>query len=285
MSKRKRVAGLLAAVCTLAFGLVTAFAQSEVGPVLPVLLNQLDNITKSVSECQLGDLAADAIRDSLGTTVSVLGSGDLIGDLGNGAVTQEDLDAALADRPLVTAEVTPAQLYTLMEGALSQVVVDLDEEQIVAEESQFDGFAQISGFQMVWDGSAPVGERVYSLTLDDGTKLSRTDEETSLTIAGTDLMLEDGYGYGCDAVTTATQETTHSALMDYLTRYEISSLDTGRISVIGTRDSALVGQVSKTALLAVLAIIAVFMVFFRGKLTKARKSFLPMEEGTTRKQY
>jgi hypothetical protein len=281
MGKQKRAAAFLAAACALVLGLGSAFAQSEGAPELSLELSQLDSTTKSVSECQLGDLAADAIRDTLGTTVSMVGSGDLIGDLGTGAVTQEALDAALVDRPLVTAEVTPAQLYTLLEGALSQVVIDLDEEQIVAEESQFDGFAQISGMKLVWDGSAPVGERVYTLTLDDGTKLSREDEETSLTIAGTDLMLEGGYGYSCDAVTTATQETTHSALTSYLTRNEISSLTTGRITVIGTRDSTVLKRMSKPALLAVVVVLAAIMVFLRGRLAKVKQS--SFSTGATRK--
>lgn len=88
-------------------------------------------------------------------------AGDLEQDLPVGEVRWEDVTRAVnEDRQLAEAEITPAQLYALLEELLSHLSVDLADESLDVEASAFAGFPQVSGFLLTVDASAPVGKGV-----------------------------------------------------------------------------------------------------------------------------
>lgn len=284
MDKRKWAllwGGALAVWFLLVPAAATIPSQDVVG-VFSAALTPLADERKGSSECELGDLTADAVRSALGSDVAVLSSGDLAEDLPVGIVTRGDVRRVFSeDRRLASAQVTPVQLYRLLEAALSHLVTDYEQERIDWAASDFDGFPQISGFSLVIDGSARAGERIYSLTLDDGTLLDRNDEETVLTLAATAYLLDGGYGFPLDLSWAETEETLTSALEDYLMGQEITSIQVGRISTIGTNESALIHLIPTEYLLVILALIAAACLFFQAKWGAAKRKFLPIQAGDT----
>lgn len=204
----------------------------------------------ALRQCELGSTAADAVRAAAGTQVALVNTGDLAHDLNRGTVTEEDARRVFReDRPLAVAELTPAQLWELLEHAVHQVTVDLDTERVDAERSTFEGFCQISGFQFRYDASAPPGERIVSVTLDSGERLSSSDEATVLTAAAARFMLEGGYGY--PALQCQPLECTLSeALAEYVAVHpHLPEGKTERIDLIGARENVIVGGVISPGML------------------------------------
>ena len=239
---------------------------------------QLDSILNSVpgaQECGLGDLVADAARAKTGADCALIPAGLLQNDLPAGPLTDADIARSIDDCGLVTAQLSPAQLYALLESALESVRIDAENDRYLPEASASDGFLQLSGLKLTVDVTAPAGARVYRLALSDGTKLGRNDTAPEITAAAPAALLPDGEDAGL---------TLRAALAGYLTENDITELQTGRIRMVGTADAALARGFPRWAILAVMAVIAALCIFFRGK-ERASRPLRPIREGEFRKPY
>lgn len=147
------------------------------------------------TETDFGNFMADALRWYGDADVALLPSGDLGNHLQQGEITEEKLAFCLQrDCQLGRARISPAQLYAYLEQGVAQLSLKEDET-IDWANSHSDGYLQLSGLTVIYDITAPVGERVWELKLADGSVPDREDEEASLTLISTLELLEGGYGY------------------------------------------------------------------------------------------
>lgn len=166
----------------------SAVAIAEVREILPA-------DTARYGECAMGDLTADAVRSTCGTDAAVVHGGVFASNLQSGALSEEDLPLYFVEDPeICTVSFCAAELYALMENSVSHVV-QRDTGDIDGENSEFDGYLQISGISVIWDLSAPVGERIVRITDGNDQVLDRGDEMTMLTLAAPREILDGNYGY------------------------------------------------------------------------------------------
>jgi 5'-nucleotidase len=110
---------------------------------------------------------------------------------------------------VVLEDIPAAQFLLIMENAVSQV------------ENSSGRFAQIAGFSMVYNPAAPAGDRVESITLDDGTTIVSGGElvadAPAVNIATIDFLARGGdeYPFG-DAPYTSLGVTYQQALENYI---------------------------------------------------------------------
>ena len=144
---------------------------------------------------------------------------------------------------------TAAQLYSLLETALSAVALNPETKRLDAAASVSDGFLQISGFELVYDSAAPAGSRVYSLTV-GGQTLDR-DSGAALTLA-CGLGALQGLPDGGEPLSMRYSE----ALLAYLAENPlISEYDSGRIRPIGNADNSILAALPGPVLAILLAVL------------------------------
>lgn len=206
------------------------------------IMARLEDSNPGSDECDLGSYVADAVKTVTGADIAIVNSGDIVNDLAAGAVTLDDIRGVFAeDRELVTAVITPRELWPMLETALSRIVVDPETESIDREASDFGGFAQISGFSIKYDASARAGERVYSVSLADGTTLLPEDDETQISLAATKYMLGGGYGYAYDGEYAEADMTLFGALAGYIRSGGggAAGITDGRVTALGTAEGTI----------------------------------------------
>lgn len=147
-------------------------------------------------ECVLGDLTADAVRNSTEADIALVGGGLLRANLPYGEPTDAVLRSVYTDdEEIFLCLLSPAELYEIFEIGVSREVQLEIGGSLDGVASAFDGFLQISGFRLVWDASAPVGERVCSLEDENGAVLDREARTPGYIVAVTGDLLTEGYGY------------------------------------------------------------------------------------------
>ena len=264
----KRLAVLAAVLLILATPAAQAAGgngQEVAGTVPRALTSEGDKDARCV-ECTLGDAVADAARKYLGTDLAIICGGDIKGDL-LGDLTWDDLSIVFPeDRMLATTAVTVRQLREILEVGVSHIRLN-PSERIDMESSVYDGFPQISGFTLTYDASAPVGQRIHEIYVNDE-KLALDDDTRTFTLAATAFMLEGGYGL------PAVDRAVHSdmTLTDVFVRYMNDGMadyrNTGeRIRVIGVAGGGFTGLV-----IAAIIIACVFFSMYRrfGKVQHTR---------------
>lgn len=259
-------AGVLALVLTVILSVAgTAFAADEGNAFFALLLPDIDESTAGSDDCALGSLTADAIRSLADTQFAIVNAGDLDGGLWQGEMSHSDVATVFAnDRELAKARLSAASLKELLETLLSHVTLDAESELIDREASRFDGFPNISGFYLRYDASAAVGERVVSVTLDDGAALDLGDTETLYSLAAPEYMLAGGYGGGV-ADSSQLGFTLSDALFTYILRFgrELTELNWQRVTVIGANENNITGMLPIPALLIGVCVLAVAAISFR----------------------
>ena len=158
-----------------------------------------------LEETALGDYVADAFRLGTGAAVALVPGGMLAKSLPGGDLTAEDAEAVFeVSQAVCTIERTEEQLFALLEEGVG--TLSLSEEEKLDPDSGPDGFLQISGVSVVFDASQRSGRRVRSITMDDGTALSRAGAR-SFTVAVPASMLDGSLGFsdleGLDAQSSA----------------------------------------------------------------------------------
>ena len=147
------------------------------------------------ADVSLGSYAADTIRHAAGTDFSLLPSNLLGLNLQPGAITGEALAQSFPrNEPIYVISHTPALLREYLEVSASTLTLD-KEESLDREASDWGGFLQVSGLKVIYDVPAPVGDRVYEVTLNDGTELDLTDSKTVFTAAVPACLLDGTCGY------------------------------------------------------------------------------------------
>jgi 5'-nucleotidase len=188
------------------------------------LFDRGNNIER-LSEVPIGDLLTDAFRSKYGSQLAIMNGGGIRAPLpstyqpkdtslrrtspGYAAGPPYDLVAgdAIAVLPfgnsVVTRMVTGGQLWAALEHSVSM------------QPAAFGGFLQISGFKYTFKLSNPVGSRVVSVALSDGTAIA--NDATSYTMALGDFTNGGGDGYTMLADGTGTtRDKMDAVLLDYL---------------------------------------------------------------------
>ena len=242
---RKRLLVAVTALLLAAALSASALAAPDVqDAVLDKAPRAIEQETPYLTQCELGSTVADAFRDAGGTQIA----------LAETALTRAEVERVFtADEPLACAELTSQQLYALLENAVGQVQVDPQTEHIAQDSPRNEDFCQISGLTFRYDASAPTGERVVSVRLDDGTELERENGTSRISVTGP-ISLLDEFDPQELGVTCA------DALWDYVSAHtELPEGEQGRITVLGARENMIVGMFPRWLLVAGIAILAALL--------------------------
>lgn len=194
-------------------------------------------------ESALGDLVADALRAKYGTDLALYNGGSIRQSLPSSYVpldtTLDRTDPAPYDivvgdiyavlpfgNSAVTRSITGAQLWAALENGVSQI-------NALTCNGADGRFPQISGFRFSFYCNAPVGSRVQSVTLNNGTPIPNSAASTYTFVtsnfvnAGGDsyTMFADGQG--------VTRDQDAAVLLDY-------------VKGLGTISPTLDGRISKS---------------------------------------
>jgi len=177
-------------------------------------------------EVPIGNLIADANRWAMGADFALQNSGGIRYHIHAGDITKGDIIAVLAFfNYAVVIEITPAQLWEALEIGVSS--------------PGHGRFPQVSGFSFVFDQDAPEGERVRSVTADDGTNLGRNDNTTvyTLVINNFTAVGGDDYTVFIDLPVLAEGGTLDELLIEYMAAHDISNIGIeGRIINVAAGD-------------------------------------------------
>lgn len=238
-----------------------------IGWVTTVTLSDTGNGSLA-DESPLGNAAADAAAYAAGTQLAIINGGDLTGALKAGDATMEHvISVFLYDRELAACEVTPAQLKSLLEFCLSRMTIDYKDLSIDYKASESGAFAQVSGFTLQYDVSAPVGERVVSILLENGPELDLGDQSTLYTLTCTAHLLSGGFGdTGVELSYTRLGISESNALAEYISAGLMGDYqDVDRITVIGSTEDSLYDKFGSVSLLLVVCTVIVFIAIIRIK--------------------
>jgi 5'-nucleotidase len=164
---------------------------------------QRDGVIERLREVAVGDLVADALRETYGTQIAFTNGGGLRSPLPSSYLPQDTTlrrpapgyaagppyDVVIGDAYSVlpfgnqslTRTVTGAQLWAVLERSVSKAP------------SSSGGFLQISGFRFTYNSSRPAFSRVLSVTLNDGTAVAPNG--TTYTATTNDFTNGGGDGY------------------------------------------------------------------------------------------
>lgn len=133
----------------------------------------------AAGESALGDLIADAQRTFAGADFAFMNPGGIRANIEAGEVTYAELFAVQPfDNGLVTMDLTGEQVYRLLE-----------------QQFRADGgstILQVSGLEYTYNPSNPVGSKVTSVTLPDGSTL---DPSATYTVAVNGFLATGGDGF------------------------------------------------------------------------------------------
>lgn len=253
----KRIAATVIAVLLTSAPPALCLSGTDVAGTVPRLLTAVSDKDARSLECTLGDAMADAVRVCHNTDIAIVCGGDLVHNLLPGEITYDMLSAVFKeDRPLAVADVTPKELRIILEAGLSHITLDKTET-IDSVASAYDGFPQISGFTLLYDTSAPPGERVNEVRI-AGKTLALDDDQTILRLAATGYML--GGGYGLPVVEGAVESglKLSDAMALYLNQKMPDYVQTGsRIYPMGAQNGSLKALIPMGMSLVVIFLIAV----------------------------
>ncbi|ALK09383.1 bifunctional metallophosphatase/5'-nucleotidase [Blastochloris viridis] len=141
------------------------------------------NATVRSGEAAIGNLFADAIRNSTGADVALINGGGLRGNRAYGVDSEVSRRDVLKELPFsnktVVLEVTGAQLRAALENGLSKLGTASGR------------FPQVSGLTLTVSRSRPAGERITAIAV-DGAPL---DDAARYTLATIDFLMNGGDGY------------------------------------------------------------------------------------------
>jgi 5'-nucleotidase len=199
-----------------------------------------DGTLERTKEVALGDLVADAVRLHEGTQIAFLNSGGLRSPIPSsyapadrslrrtsaGYAAGAPYDLVLGDvfavlpfgNAIATQTITGTQLWQMLERGVD------------ALPGAKGYFPQISGFKFTYDATKPIGQRIVSVALDNGTPIRRDAAEYTMTTS--DFIAAGGDGYTMLAgVAAKTGDAMADILRDYIKeKRTITPATSGRIS-------------------------------------------------------
>ncbi|OFK91815.1 hypothetical protein HMPREF2792_03835 [Corynebacterium sp. HMSC068H04] len=121
---------------------------------------QLGTATQALSKAELGPLVADAYREHFDTQLGWQNGGGQRADMKEGTLTRRDAQSVLpfGNSP-IAIQATGAQIKDALEKGIE------------SNPDGGNGFPRTAGFTFDFDASAPFGERVTAIKLDDGTSM------------------------------------------------------------------------------------------------------------------
>jgi 5'-nucleotidase/UDP-sugar diphosphatase len=185
----------------------------------------LDTKDCDFKESTAGNMVADAVRQASGADVAFIPAGELVAAtaVDQGSHTPDDIDGLLryrhdADDTIVLLNITGKQLLAALDRSVSR------------EPEAFDGFLQVSGMQVRFDASKPIGQRI----VEAGVPGEPISEAKHYTVATTRAAANGSFGYfrvwGKSAVVNDSGITIVKALDDYVAAHPIlSPMIDGRI--------------------------------------------------------
>ncbi len=137
------------------------------------------------------DTYKDADGNITAPIVAIENGGGFRGSVPNGKITLEHIVNALPYANTVRIkEITPAELYTMLEGYVSSVTAQ-DAETGFLTASYSGSFPQIGGMRFRYDPNKPEGEKIEIVSLIQGnTDLDRNDTSTKLILASHDYIID-----------------------------------------------------------------------------------------------
>jgi 2',3'-cyclic-nucleotide 2'-phosphodiesterase (5'-nucleotidase family) len=134
---------------------------------------KVDLVRRSYGESNLGDLIADAMRESSGSQIAFQNSGGIRTDLPTGKITLEQLYTTLPfDDAIISMDLTGKDLLEILEQSGSMEY----------------GLLQTSGLNVVYDMAKPAGQRVANVLIGgsplDPLKIYRVAMNDFLAVAG-----------------------------------------------------------------------------------------------------
>jgi 5'-nucleotidase len=178
---------------------VTAIENRVVGTATTTITPTRD----ADGESALGDLIADAQRAYADTQIAFMNPGGIRAPIEAGEVTYGELFKVQPfDNQVVRMDLTGDQIYRLLE----------QQWQPQADGSVRETILQVSGLEVTYDKSRPVGERIVSVTLSDGTQIDRNDTQTTYTVAANSFIATGGDGFTVFEEASASQQTLGSDL-------------------------------------------------------------------------
>lgn len=139
--------------------------------------------TVRTRESAFGNIVTDALREAAQTDIAIINGGAIRGEkeyTSDAVITRRDIAEELPFRSrIMVVELTGAQLLLGLENGLSQV------------EGAKGRFLQMSGLEMVFDGSKPIGSRLLSATVDG----RAVEPNQKYTVAMSDYLANGGDGF------------------------------------------------------------------------------------------
>lgn len=266
--------------------ILPASAQEDTVGSLQILLPPFTALEAGSNCTAMGCLTADAVRYAAGTDLAIANAEDIVSSLPQGGITYDNIARVFAsDRQIGIAEVSGPQLRALLEGCLSQITLDMSDESIDAAASSYGGFPNPSGFTLRYDASAPPGERVYAITLENGSKLDLEDMSARYTVAASVWLLEGNYnGIALDYQTADISLT--QALEHYIRNSgsELTSLEWNRVKAIGVSGNTLVSLLPTPILIGSVILIWAMIHLMRKQFKNTRPDWLSAEEAREERQ-
>lgn len=136
----------------------------------------LENFNVRLRETELGNFVADCVAEASGAPIAVANGGSIRASLYQGVVYGSDLAVVCPfDSMIIVMEMDGQVLWDMLENSLSSLT------------DEFPGgrFLSVSGICYTFDSSRPVGSRLVSVTMPDGTAL---DLAADYQVAVTDYM-------------------------------------------------------------------------------------------------
>lgn len=202
--------------------------------------SRIDSDGDRCRECALGNFGADALRFFTGADLALFASGDLGITLPAGEITEQRLAESFPyDKAIVLMDVRREELAALLEESLSRITLGAD-ERIDTAASAYDGFFCVSGFGFSWDASAPVGQRLYDLPLEDRTYTLALPAE-----------------YAPDTADLRSAGTIREAVSAYCESLgEVTAPAADRTTVLGAWENQLVGGYIPRGFVLIVAVVA-----------------------------
>lgn len=175
----------------------------DLGQVIGKTTVELDSRVDTVrsGEARIGDLIADALRESTGADVAITNGGGIRGNRTYEAGTELTRKDVLKELPFgnttLVIELTGAQLKEALENGVSQV------------EDKAGRFPQVSGVRVVYDPKAAAGQRIRSVAV-GGAPL---DAGKTYRVATNDYMARGGDGYAAFTMGKVVTDTRFAQLM------------------------------------------------------------------------